>query len=42
LLAIPGVIRGDGDAFLLKLMAVRKAIYPTGSVPTKTTHPEKF
>lgn len=34
LLAIPGVIREDGDAFLLTLMAVRKAIYSIGSVPT--------
>ena len=34
LLAIPGVIREDGDAFLLNHMAVRKAIDLTGSVPT--------
>jgi hypothetical protein len=34
LLAIPGVIWEDGDAFLLNHMTVRKAIHSTGSVPT--------
>lgn len=42
LLAIPGVIREDGDAFLLKLLAIRKAINSKGSAPThKTYHTQR-
>ena len=37
LLAIPGVIQEVGDAFLLKLLAVRKATHSKGSVPTINT-----